>query len=235
MNSVFHKAESRGHADYGWLDTHHTFSFANYYDPQRVHFGMLRVLNDDRVGGGGGFDRHPHDNMEIVTVVLEGELEHKDNMGNILPIRPDEVQVMSAGKGIFHSEYNRSPDIPLQFLQIWVFPDQKNIAPRYDQRAFDPVKRVNQWQVLVSPDDPASLMIHQQAWFSRITLGESQTAGYTLREGHHGAYIFIIDGKTEISGFILEKRDGLGISEVGFFSLTAIEKSEILVIEIPMR
>ncbi|MDP1623047.1 MAG: pirin family protein [Bacteroidales bacterium] len=235
MKSIHHLSGSRGHSNYGWLDTHYTFSFANYYDPERVHFGMLRVLNDDLIGGGGGFDLHPHDNMEIVTIVLEGDLEHKDNMGHTMVIRPGEVQVMSAGTGILHSEYNKSPDHPVQLLQIWVFPGKKNITPRYDQKAFDPAARRNRWQVLVSPDAPGSLRLNQQTWFSRITLDESRTTGYTLHDERHGAYIFILDGQTEVEGFPLEKRDGLGLSDVPSFSLKALKKSEILVIEVPMQ
>lgn len=235
MKKVLHKSASRGHANYGWLDTHYTFSFANYYDPGRVHFGMLRVLNDDRIAGGGGFDRHPHDNMEIVTIVLEGELEHRDSMGHTMVIRQEEVQVMSAGTGIFHSEYNASRDVPVKLLQIWVFPDKKNITPRYDQKAFDPAERLNRWQSLVSPGDPGSLRISQAARFSRITLDGSGSAAYELSDAHHGAYLFLIDGHIEIEGIHLENRDGLGISETPSFSMKALAKSEILVIEIPMH
>jgi redox-sensitive bicupin YhaK (pirin superfamily) len=235
MKTILHKAGSRGHADHGWLNTHHTFSFANYYDPARVHFGTLRVLNDDWIAGGGGFGRHPHDNMEIVTIVLEGELEHKDSMGHTMVIHTDEVQVMSAGTGIFHSEYNSKPDIPVQLLQIWVFPEKKNIKPRYDQKSFDPAGRVNKWQFLVSPDDQGALQVSQQARFSRITLDESTTAAYSLHANDHGAYVFVIDGQVDIEGYTLEKRDGLGISEVSSFTLNAGKKSEILVIEVPMN
>ena len=235
MKTILHKAGSRGHANYGWLDTHYTFSFAEYYDPGRVHFGGLRVLNDDWIAGGGGFDRHPHDNMEIVTVVLEGEIEHKDSMGHTMVIRPDEVQVMSAGSGIFHSEYNKNQDVPLGLLQIWVFPKEKNITPRYDQKKFDQAGRQNRWQLLVSPDDPDALYIHQNAWFSRIILDESKTVEYLLHDDHNGAYIFIIGGKAEIAGSSLETRDGMGVSETVSFQVKTIEKSEILVIEVPMH
>ena len=235
MKTILHKAASRGHANYDWLDTNYTFSFANYYDPERVHFGLLRVLNDDWIAGGGGFDRHPHDNMEIVTIVLEGELEHKDNMGNTSVIRPGEVQIMSAGTGVFHSEYNKNQDVPVRLLQIWVFPKEKNITPRYDQRVFDPAKSLNQWQTVVSPDDPGALWINQQAWFSRIILEESISAEYALHDGKNGAYVFIIDGKAEVAGLPLDKRDGLGVSETSSFSLKAGKKSEILVIEVQIQ
>jgi len=234
MKTVLHKAASRGHANYGWLDTKHTFSFAGYYDPGRVHFGMLRVLNDDRIEGGGGFDRHPHDNMEIVTIVLEGELEHRDSMGHTQVIRPDEVQVMSAGTGIFHAEYNKNQDRPVQLLQIWVFPEKKNTTPRYDQKVFNPPDRAGHWQALVSPDDPGALVIGQQAGFSRITLDENATAEYHLRSPRNGAYVFIIDGEVTLDGQLLEKRDGLGITEASSFTLTAAKKSDILVIDVPM-
>ncbi|MCK9423651.1 MAG: pirin family protein [Bacteroidales bacterium] len=234
MKTVFHKASSRGHAHYGWLDTHYTFSFADYYDPGRIHFGMLRVLNDDQIEGGGGFGRHPHDNMEIVTIVLEGELEHKDSMGHTLVIHPNEVQVMSAGTGIFHSEYNKNSDIPVKLFQIWVFPDKKNLTPRYDQMIFDPAERVNRWQTLVSPAGTGKLWLNQRAWFSRIDLDESSSAQYTLNNPAHGVYVFVIEGAVEAAGIKLEKRDGLAVSETGSIAFTAMKKSEILVIEIPM-
>jgi quercetin 2,3-dioxygenase len=235
MKTIFHKASSRGHANHGWLDTRHTFSFADYYDPDRVHFGTLRVLNDDRVEAGEGFGRHPHDNMEIVSIVLEGALEHKDSMGHTQVLHTNEVQVMSAGTGIFHSEYNAFADIPVHFLQIWVFPEKKNITPRYEQKAFDPDARLNQWQLLVSPDDPESLSLNQEARFSRISLDESVSGKYMLHKEGHGAYIFVIDGEVEIEGHLLEKRDGLGVTEMSSFSLKARKKSEVLVIEVPMR
>lgn len=234
MKTVFHKASSRGHANYGWLDTHYTFSFADYHDPDRVHFGMLRVLNDDQIEGGGGFGRHPHDNMEIVTVVLEGELEHKDSMGHTMVIHSNEVQVMSAGTGIFHSEYNKNPDSPVKLLQIWVFPDKKNLTPRHDQMIYDPAGSVNQWQTLVSPAGAGKLWVNQQAWFSRIDLDESSSAGYTLHNPAHGVYVFVIEGAVKAAGIKLEKRDGLAVSETGSVAFTAVKKSEILVIEIPL-
>jgi redox-sensitive bicupin YhaK (pirin superfamily) len=235
MKTILHKAGTRGHANHGWLDTWHTFSFAGYHDPERVHFGALRVLNDDRIEGGGGFGRHPHDNMEIVTIVLEGVLEHRDSMGNTMVLRTDEVQAMSAGTGIFHSEYNHTPDIPVQMLQIWVFPEKNNITPKYDQKAFDPANRLNRWQVLVSKNEPGSLHISQDATFSRITLEKGSAADYTLPGEHAGAYVFMIDGRAEVAGHSLEKRDGLGISGTTSFTLNASQKSEILVIEVPVR
>jgi redox-sensitive bicupin YhaK (pirin superfamily) len=234
MKTVLHKAETRGHGNYGWLDTHYTFSFANYYDPGRVHFGTLRVLNDDRIDGGGGFDRHPHDNMEIITVVLEGVLEHQDSMGHRMQIRKDEIQVMSAGTGIFHSEYNKDPEAPLTLLQIWVFPERKNLTPRYDQRFFDPAGRLNKWQKIVAPDDPEALFINQNAVFSRITLEKGHQADYALYGKDHGVYIFVIDGAVSTGEVTLAKRDGAGLSGLHSLTLQAAERSEILLMEVPM-
>jgi redox-sensitive bicupin YhaK (pirin superfamily) len=235
LNTILHKAATRGHVRHSWLDTHHTFSFASYFDPERIHFGTLRVLNDDLISGGGGFDRHPHDNMEIVTIVLSGELEHRDSMGHTMLIRPGEVQVMSAGKGLFHSEHNGSQDMPLELLQIWIFPDTRNITPRYDQKAFDPAARRNRWQTLVSPDDEDALRIRQQARISRIELDAGFPATYTLSDANHGAYVFMIDGKADVAGFELERRDGIGISDVVSFTVNPEAWSDLLVIEIPMK
>ena len=235
METILHKSGTRGHADHGWLDTRHTFSFADYYDASRVHFGALRVLNDDTVAGGGGFGRHPHDNMEIVSVVLEGALEHRDSMGHTMVLRENEVQVMTAGTGIFHSEYNHNTDIPVKFLQIWVFPDRKNLTPGYDQKAFDPAERHNHWQYLVSPSDSGALKINQDARFARITLDEGREAEYSLSGSGHGAYLFLIDGAVEAGGISLSRRDGLGISGTSSFSVKASQRSDLLVIEVPMR
>jgi quercetin 2,3-dioxygenase len=235
VNSVVHRSESRGHADYGWLKTNYTFSFANYYNPERIHFGALRVLNDDWVNAGQGFGRHPHDNMEIVTIPLEGELEHKDSMGNTFQIRKNDVQIMSAGTGIFHSEYNRNPDKPVRLLQIWVFPEEKNIKPRYDQRTFDPEQRKNNWQRIVSPDEPDAVWINQKAYFSMISLDENMETEYFLRDKKNGVYIFVINGKLNLPEIELNTRDGLGIWDVESVPVSASVKAEILVMEIPME
>jgi redox-sensitive bicupin YhaK (pirin superfamily) len=235
MKTIIHRAGSRGHSDYGWLDTHYTFSFANYYDPGRVHFGALRVFNDDFIAGGGGFDRHPHDNMEITTIVLEGTLEHKDSMGHIQQIRTNDIQVMSAGTGIFHSEYNADPAIPVKLFQIWVFPAVKNLTPRYDQKAFDPAERTGKWQRLVSPDEPGVLMLNQKTWFSRISLSAGKNTAYTLHDKSHGVYVFIIGGSAETEGIKLETRDGMGITETSEISIKAAKDSDILLIEVPMQ
>ena len=167
MKTVLHKADTRGHANHGWLDTHHSFSFANYHNPERMHFGVLRVLNDDRVAEGRGFGTHPHDNMEIISIPLEGDLEHKDSMGNVAVIKEGDVQVLSAGTGISHSEYNMNQDSEVKFLQIWVFPNKKQVEPRYDQISVRDIEKENQLYQILSPSmDDQGVWIHQNAWFS---------------------------------------------------------------------
>jgi quercetin 2,3-dioxygenase len=235
MQTIIHKAKTRGHADYGWLKTNYTFSFANYYDPARVHFGALRVLNDDFIDAGMGFDRHPHDNMEIVTIPLEGRLEHKDSMGNTMQILSGDVQIMSAGTGIFHSEYNPDPDHPLRLLQIWVLPKQKNITPRYDQKTYAVAGRKNRWQRVVSPTESEAVWINQDAWFSLISLDKGKTAEYTFQNAGSGAYVFMMEGSADVSGTQLDRRDGGGFRDTASLSLTALENSEILLMEIPMK
>ena len=235
MKTIIHKAETRGSADYGWLKTRYTFSFANYYDPGRVHFGSLRVLNDDFIERGMGFDRHPHDNMEIVTIPLEGKLEHKDSMGNTMQILSGDVQIMSAGTGIFHSEYNPDLDHALRLLQIWVYPKQKNITPRYDQKTFDPAGRKNRWQRIVSPDEPEAVWINQDAWFSLITLDKANNVNYLVHNKENGVYIFIIEGTANVSGIQYDRHDGGGFRETDSISLSALQDAEILVMEIPMN
>ncbi|ELR68748.1 Pirin [Fulvivirga imtechensis AK7] len=235
MRKVLHRAETRGHANHGWLDSHHTFSFAGYHNPERMHFGMLRVLNDDVVGGGGGFGTHPHDNMEIVSIPLKGALEHKDSMGNSSVIRTHDVQIMSAGTGIMHSEYNHSATESVNFLQIWIYPKERNINPRYGQQNFDPKQRVNRIKTVVSPDSSGgALWINQDAYFSLATFMEGFETDYKLRDDNHGVYIFIIEGEVEVAGESLTKRDGLGVFEVSGVAIKAIKDSEILFIEVPM-
>lgn len=235
MQTIIHKADTRGHADYGWLKTNYTFSFANYYDPGRVHFGTLRVLNDDFIDSGMGFDRHPHDNMEIVTIPLEGRLEHKDSMGNTMKILSGDVQIMSAGTGIFHSEYNPDSDHPLRLLQIWVYPKLKNITPRYDQKTYDVAGRKNKWQRVVSPTESEGVWINQDAWFSLISLDKGKNSDYTFQKPGNGAYVFMIDGSANISGTQLDRRDGGGFQDTDSLAITALENSEILLMEIPMK
>ena len=235
MKSVTHKAETRGHANHGWLDAHHSFSFAGYYDPERIHFGALRVLNDDIVAGGMGFGFHPHDNMEIITIPLSGQLEHKDNMGNTGVISKGEVQVMSAGTGIEHSEKNKNKDLPVNLLQIWVFPETKNVEPRYDQRAFDLSAAKNSLLNIVSPMGSADgLNIHQHAWFHLGKLDKDSSLVYDLKDKQNGVYAFVIDGSLTINGEKLEKKDGMGISEADKLAIKADSDAELLLMEVPM-
>lgn len=233
MQSIIHTAESRGGADHGWLKTRFTFSFAGYHDSSRVHFGSLRVLNDDWIQGGTGFDKHPHDNMEIVTIMLKGELRHGDSMGHTEVLKPDEVQVMTAGAGIYHSEHNNLPDTPIELFQIWVFPREKNLEPRYDQMWFDPEARKNKWQTLVAPDIDNALLINQDAWFSRTLIQKGEALSYSFYGEKQGAYLFVIEGSVTVGNLELNKRDGAGIWDTRELSILANEDSDILVIEVP--
>ncbi|MGZ8508857.1 MAG: pirin family protein [Chitinophagaceae bacterium] len=236
MKKILHKAEKRGHADHGWLNAWHSFSFASYHDPEKVHFGVLRVLNDDTVAGGMGFGTHPHDNMEIITIPLSGQLEHKDSMGNTGIIRKGEVQVMSAGTGIQHSEKNKDQDEPLKLLQIWVFPDKRNVKPRYDQKAFDLDAANNNLLTIVSPmGEKEGLNIHQNAWFSLGKLDKDFIISYQLKDKNNGVYAFVIDGAISINGEKLNRRDGLGISKTGELEIKAESDAELLLMEIPMQ
>lgn len=235
MKNVLHKAGTRGHADHGWLNAWHSFSFAGYHDPERIHFGALRVLNDDTVAGGMGFGTHPHDNMEIITIPLSGQLEHKDSMGNTGVISKGEVQVMSAGTGIQHSEKNKSNKDVLKLLQIWVFPDTKNVKPRYDQKAFDLEAAKNTLLTIVSPmGEGEGLTIHQQAWFSLGRLDKDFRTTYTLKDERNGVYAFVIDGDVTINGEKMERRDGMGISGTGQLDIVADSEAELLLMEVPM-
>lgn len=235
MKTIFHKAETRGHANHGWLDTYHTFSFANYYNPERVNFGALRVLNDDTVDAGMGFGTHPHKNMEIVSIPLAGELEHKDSMGNVTVIKNGEIQVMSAGTGIYHSEYNKNQDQLVKFLQIWVIPNEENVTPRYDQIVIP--EKSNKLVQIVSPN-PADegVWIHQNAWFHIGNFEKGEATEYTLKNAENGVYAFVIKGSFEVENQILNTRDGLGIWEISTMSFKALENdSEILLMEVPMN
>lgn len=236
-NTIFHAAGTRGHADHGWLNAHHSFSFAGYHDPSRIHFGALRVLNDDIVAPGMGFGKHPHDNMEIITIVLDGALEHKDSMGHTQAIHPDEVQVMSAGTGVFHSEYNHNKDKPVNLLQTWLFPNKKNVEPRYDQRVFPAAERVNQWQAIVSPidnEDPG-MKIHQDAWIYRSTIEAGKSLEYNLHQEGNGLYLFVIDGNATTEGQTLSRRDAMGITETGKITIDATADTELVLFEVPME
>ncbi len=236
MKTIFHPAKDRGHANHGWLDTHHSFSFADWYNPEKVHFGALRVLNDDIVDIGEGFGTHPHDNMEIVSIPLKGILSHKDSTGSAGDIRLGDVQIMSAGTGLRHSEYNGSPNEATAFLQIWIFPKEKNIKPRYDQRSFDITLKKNTWQVLVSPlENDKALWINQDAVLSRTDLEANKIINYTNHFKGNGVYLFVIEGSIEVNGKTLNKRDAIGISEAESFDIKALSEADILAIEIPMN
>jgi redox-sensitive bicupin YhaK (pirin superfamily) len=236
-NIVIHKADTRGGADHGWLKAKHTFSFANYYNPERIHFGALRVLNDDIVAGGKGFGTHPHDNMEIITIPLEGDLQHKDSMGNSSVIKHGDIQVMSAGTGIQHSEFNHNAEIPVKLLQIWVFPNKKNVTPRYDQITLNVNERNNKLQQIVSPNaEDDGVWIHQNTWFHLGKFDDTFNTEYTLKDSkNNGVYAFIISGDFTINGHILNQRDGMGIWEIEKLNITAnTSNAEILLMEVPM-
>ncbi len=235
-NTVFHQADTRGDADHGWLHSKHTFSFANYYNPERMHFGVLRVLNDDIVAPGMGFGKHPHDNMEIISIPLSGDLEHKDSMGNVSVIQNGDVQVMSAGTGIYHSEYNKNKDKDVTFLQIWVFPNKKNVTPRYDQITLNHSDRKNKFQQILSPNaNDEGVWIHQNAWFYLSDFDKGTAKDYDLKSAGNGIYIFNLKGEIEVSGHKLKSRDGLGVWDTDKLSITALsEHAEFLIMEVPM-
>jgi len=233
---LIHRANTRGFKDLGWLKSYHTFSFAEYYDPARMHFGKLRVLNDDVIEGGSGFGLHPHNNMEIISIPLKGALQHRDSRGSYDIIHENKVQVMSAGKGISHSEHNALPDGDTNFLQIWIYPKSMNIEPRYDSREFDPKARINEFQLLVSPDgEKNSLCIHQKTWLSRIQLDQGKSVEYELYQRLDGVYLFVIAGEIKINGEILKPRDGAGISDQTTIQIQAQKNADLLLIEVPVR
>ena len=237
MQYIIHKSNSRGSADYGWLKTNYSFSFAEYMNPDRMSFGALRVLNDDSIAGGKGFGAHPHNNMEIITVTLSGGLEHKDNMGNIAVSKPGDVQVMSAGSGVFHSEFNAHPDTDLTLLQIWVIPNKYNVMPRYEHRYFDISSLVNTWHQIIKPIDidGDGIGIYQEAWFQRAVLEKGKKLDYNLKNPKNGVYIFLISGHINVNNEIsLQTRDGVGIWDIRKnLTLTANEEADILLMEIP--
>ncbi|AYN66883.1 pirin family protein [Euzebyella marina] len=235
MKTILHKAVSRGHADHGWLNTHHTFSFANYHDPERMNFGVLRVLNDDEVSAGMGFGTHGHSNMEIISIPLEGDLEHKDSMGNTAVIKQGDIQVMSAGSGIQHSEKNKNQNQLVKFLQIWVIPNKVNVTPRYDQITLDKEDTLNNFHQIVSPNsDDDGVWIHQDAWFHLGDFDKGETAKYTLKNNNNGLYVFILEGSVKASDVSLERRDGLALWEVDKVDFTFDEKSKVLLMEVPL-
>ena len=235
MKTILHKAQTRGYANHGWLKSYHTFSFAGYNNPDRIHFGALRVLNDDTVSAGMGFGTHPHDNMEIISIPLSGDLHHKDSTGRDKIIKENDVQIMNAGSGISHSETNANRDREVKFLQIWVFPKNKNITPQYDQKSYLPEDRVNKIVTVVAPDQPDALWINQDAWFSMSKLTAGKSIDYSLHKQGNGIYLFIIKGEISTCGIDLKDRDALGITETDNINLLADTDADILIIEVPME
>lgn len=234
---VLHKGNTRGHANHGWLNAHHTFSFANYHNHERMQFGVLRVLNDDSIDGGMGFGTHPHDNMEIITIPLEGALSHKDSLGTSSTIQHGDIQVMSAGTGVQHSEFNANADIPVKLLQIWLFPNKKNVEPRYGQLTLEIAERHNNFQQILSPNqDDTGVWIHQDAWFSLGTFDDNFETEYHIKKQGNGVYAFVIKGSVTIDGHKLNTRDGLGLwdtSKIHFKSNTP--GAEVLLMDVPME
>ena len=235
MKTILHKASSRGHAQHGWLDSYHSFSFADYHHPDRMNFGALRVLNDDCVAPGNGFGTHPHSNMEIISIPLAGDLEHKDSMGNVAIIREGDVQALSAGTGIHHSEYNKKKDQEVRFLQIWIFPKLKQVAPRYDQISLRSIEKKNQFYQILSPN-PADqgVWIHQDAWFHLGKFQNGTGDTYRLKQVGNGVYAFVLEGSIVLGGQVLDKRDGFGLWDADSFEMTAITDSKVLLMEVPM-
>ena len=232
---VLHPACERGQADHGWLSTYHSFSFAGWHDPSKMHFGALRVLNDDDVAGGGGFGTHPHDNMEIVTIPTSGALEHKDSMGNSSVIRAGDVQVMSAGTGIWHSEFNHSSGEAVRFFQVWIYPDTRDLTPRYDQKNCGAGVANDGFTTLVTPDGSAGVRIHQNAYFQWGNFRAGHTVDYAMHGAGQGVYVMVIEGEAEVLGKKLGRRDAIGVWDTASLSLTASSDCELLLIEVPMR
>ena len=236
-NMVFHKADTRGHEDHGWLNTYHNFSFGEYYDRDRMQFGTLRVLNDDTVAAGTGFGRHPHNNMEIVSIPLEGELEHQDSMNNIQVIKTGDIQVMSAGTGIFHSEYNRDKNKIVKFLQIWVLPNKLDVKPRYYQVALDPSKRINRLQQILSPNPKdEGVWIYQDAWFYLGKIHKDHKVNYQIKKKGNGVFCFLLSGEMNIKDNSIVNRDAIGIWDIDSIDIISLsDDSEILVMDVPME
>ena len=235
MKPIYHENQSRGLADHGWLKSRHTFSFANYYNPERMNFGILRVLNDDIVTPSMGFGTHPHENMEIISIPLSGSLRHQDSMGNKHIISTGEVQIMSAGSGITHSEYNNSSSEDVNFLQIWVLPKERDITPRYDQKVFDEGNRKNRFQLLVAPENSEeTVLINQDAWFSLADIEAEKQVAYEKNDKKNGVYFFVIEGNVKIEGHDIKRRDGLGLIDGETYPISAQTKTQLLAIEVPL-
>ena len=236
MKTVVHKAATRGPSNHGWLDSHHSFSFANYHNPERMNFGVLRVLNDDQVDKGMGFGTHPHDNMEIISIPLEGDLEHKDSMGNTTVIRSGDVQAMSAGTGVQHSEYNKNKEEHVKFLQIWLFPKQRNVTPRYDQISIKDFKKKNELYQILSPNqNDDGVWIHQDAWFHLGEFENETSSNYEVKKEGNGVYFFILEGNVELQGESLNKRDGFGVWDTSTIDFKAAKGAKFLAMEVPMN
>jgi len=233
--SVLHRADSRGMSNFGWLFSRHTFSFGEYYDPERIHFGALRVINDDIVAPGKGFGSHQHSNMEIISIPLDGDLEHKDSMNNVSVIRNGDIQVISAGVGIYHSEYNKNKDRSVKFLQIWVLPNQKNVVTRYEQKTLDISRRINQLHQILAPDETdQGVWIYQDAWFHMGKLDAGISLDYRLKNIKDGVYVFVLEGDVKVNDQELNARDGFGMWEVEIVSIHALSDCELLLMEVPM-
>lgn len=236
MQTILHKANSRGHANHGWLNSYHSFSFANYFDPKRMNFGALRVLNDDTVSAGRGFGKHPHSNMEIISIPLEGDLKHMDNMGNSTVIKEGDIQVMSAGTGVEHSEFNNNMDSLVKFLQIWVIPNKENVAPRYDQISLTDLRVKNKLYQVLSPNpEDQGVWIHQNAWFHMGDFEQGTSETYRLKKQGNGAYVFVLEGEVDINGTVLDSRDGLGIWDAESFTINSSTNVRFLIMEVPME
>ena len=236
MKTILHKANTRGNANHGWLNAYNSFSFASWFNPERVQFGMLRVLNDDTIAAGMGFGTHPHNNMEIITIPLEGDLAHKDSMGNESTIRTGDVQVMSAGTGIQHSEFNPNADLQTKLFQIWLFPKFRNVEPRYQQITLDQSLQKNNFAQILSPNsDDEGVWIHQDAWFYLSDFEKNYTSKLALKKEENGFYIMNIEGEIEVNGKKLEKRDAIGIWEITEIEVKATSDSKFLIMEIPME
>lgn len=236
MKTVIHTSTERGHVDFGWLNSYHSFSFGHYHNPAKTHFGKLRVLNDDVIKGGKGFDTHPHDNMEIISIPVYGALEHKDSTGWHEVIRQFDVQIMSAGSGIMHSEFNHSKEEDANFLQLWIFPKEKNITPRYEQKNFLPEDRVNKLQTVVAPDkNDGAVWINQDAWLSLGNFDSGYEFNYNVKQQGNGVYIFVLSGTIEVDEMQLHQRDAIGIWDNDRVVIKTNSNAELLLIDVPMN
>ncbi|TXK70860.1 pirin family protein [Mesonia sp. HuA40] len=236
MQYIIHTSASRGQAYHGWLKSRHSFSFAHYFNPERMHFGVLRVLNDDQIAGGMGFGTHPHDNMEIITIPLKGDLEHQDSMGNVAVIKEGEVQVLSAGTGITHSEKNKNQDQEVHLLQIWLFPRQQNVKPRYDQISVKDIAVKDEFYQILSPNkEDQGVWIHQDAWFHMGDFSRGIEKEYLLKQKENGVYVFVLEGNLEVEGQQLNRRDGMGIWETDSLRVKALSEARVLLMEVPMQ